>query len=581
MAPDLNSVPASPHLRHTSQPTDPDFNSPASHRASQIMGPPPMPVNASSTISMGDHTNTVLGPGPLRHPRPMTASDLHLVLEKEQEAVVNRLTRELTLLRQQTASVASTASSTSTGLTDSLEGSTHPTSSRQHRSSSSLSSHIPPGSAALAASVSSIAPSRDTALPTSRPSGEYTRAGRSREPSVTSPRQPVSPYGELGFQSAQYQGQQSHRSSVSHAQNIAYPPESRRSTSIPSTIGNRYEETAHHRAELEVIKKENEILRRRVRELEQNLKAYRETHTHSQDDPSNGLVTVLQTSPRYFIAILLEASYLSIMSGSNVVYVKGIAPSTTEKEVRDFFSFCGKISNLSLTPESGEANAPRSATVTFEKETAAKTALLLDNTQLGPSAVHVEAAHTIDEIAGTKAASAQEARDETQHDIEQEDKPRSRIVAEYLAHGYTISDQAIQRAIALDQKHGISNRFTSALTNFDSKYKATDRAKGLDEKYKISDQASHHWRGITSYFEKALDTPTGQKVRDFYLQTDKQVRDIHTEARRLADLKSGKTGAGAEAGAGAGAAPASVAATTDVAPSATNTSIPTTEGKPI
>lgn len=27
------------------------------------------------------------------------------------------------------------------------------------------------------------------------------------------------------------------------------------------------------------------------------------------------------------------------MSGSNVVYVKGIAPATTEKEVRDFFSF--------------------------------------------------------------------------------------------------------------------------------------------------------------------------------------------------------------------------------------------------
>jgi hypothetical protein len=27
------------------------------------------------------------------------------------------------------------------------------------------------------------------------------------------------------------------------------------------------------------------------------------------------------------------------MSGSNVVHVKGIAPATTEKEVRDFFSF--------------------------------------------------------------------------------------------------------------------------------------------------------------------------------------------------------------------------------------------------
>lgn len=203
---------------------------------------------------------------------------------------------------------------------------------------------------------------------------------------------------------------------------------------------------------------------------------------------------------------------------------------------------------------------------------AAKTALLLDNTQLGPAAVHVEAAHTIDEIAGSHAASAQEAKDEYQHDIEQEDKPRSRIVAEYLAHGYTISDQAIQKAIALDQKHGFSNRFTAALSAFDNKTKATDRAKGLDEKYKITDQAQSHWRGLTSYFEKALDTPTGHKVRDFYVKTDKQVRDIHNEARRLADLKAGKTSE----------QPAAEGVTApDVAPSATNTSIPATEGKPV
>jgi hypothetical protein len=104
-----------------------------------------------------------------------------------------------------------------------------------------------------------------------------------------------------------------------------------------------------------------------------------------------------------------------------------------------------------------------------------------------------------------------------------------------------ISDQAIQQAISLDNKHGFSTRFTNALSSFDKKLSATDRAKGLDQKYKISDQAASGWRGLNSYFEKALDTPTGQKVRDFYMQTDKQVRDIHSEARRLADLKSGKT----------------------------------------
>ncbi|KAJ5373205.1 Nucleotide-binding alpha-beta plait [Penicillium concentricum] len=224
------------------------------------------------------------------------------------------------------------------------------------------------------------------------------------------------------------------------------------------------------------------------------------------------------------------------------VHVSGISSATSEKEVRDFFSFCGKIVSLSITPVSGDADAPKSATVTFEKEAAAKTALLLDQTQLGTSAVHVEAAHNIEDLAGAQDTRAGSETKDEEHHIAQEDKPRSRIVAEYLAHGYVVSDNAIMKAIQLDQKHGVSSRFTSALTNFDKKYNATERAKGIDENYQISNKAASGWRGLSSYFEKALEHPSGQKLRDFYVQTDKQVRDIHAEARRLADLKQGKSG---------------------------------------
>merc|ERR1711939_960618 len=77
----------------------------------------------------------------------------------------------------------------------------------------------------------------------------------------------------------------------------------------------------------------------------------------------------------------------------STVHVKGISSQTSEKEIRDFFSFCGKIQSLSVTPESSDANSTQSASVTFEKETAAKTALLLDNTQLGPAQVSVSSAN--------------------------------------------------------------------------------------------------------------------------------------------------------------------------------------------
>ncbi|KAI4184350.1 MAG: hypothetical protein L6R41_004806 [Letrouitia leprolyta] len=236
--------------------------------------------------------------------------------------------------------------------------------------------------------------------------------------------------------------------------------------------------------------------------------------------------------------------------------VKNIASQTSEKEVRDFFSFCGKITSLSVTPASDAPDSPQSATVTFEKETAAKTALLLDNTQLGSSQVQVSSAANLDDLAGKHSSSASGETSATDpNDLSQEDKPRSRIVAEYLAHGYTISDNAIQRAIALDNKHGVSNRFTAALLNFDQKVKATDRAKGIDASYGISEKASRGWAGLSSYFEKAVNTPTGQKLAAFYEQGDKQVREVHAEARRLADLKAGKSSPGAsssEGGVGSG-----------------------------
>lgn len=117
----------------------------------------------------------------------------------------------------------------------------------------------------------------------------------------------------------------------------------------------------------------------------------------------------------------------------------------------------------------------------------------------------------LSELASGTTSKTEEAAGESS-DIEQEDKPRSRIAAEYLAHGYVLTDSALQKAIALDQKHGISSRFTQTLSSFDSKYKATDKARGLDQSYGISDKGGKAWAGLSSYFEKAIGTPTGRII---------------------------------------------------------------------
>lgn len=140
--------------------------------------------------------------------------------------------------------------------------------------------------------------------------------------------------------------------------------------------------------------------------------------------------------------------------------------------------------------------------------------------------------------------------DRDSDEITQEEKPRSRILAEYLAHGYVVGDAALQHALELDHKHGVSARFLTSLQNFDKKYHATDRAKTADQSYGISSRANSVLTGLGSYFEKASNTPTGQRVVQFYTEGQRQVQDIHAEARRLADIKKQEHGGSAYKAAG-------------------------------
>lgn len=265
------------------------------------------------------------------------------------------------------------------------------------------------------------------------------------------------------------------------------------------------------------------------------------------------------------------------------VKVKNISAKTDDQEIRDFFTFCGKITSLDVTTK-GDT---KSATVTFEKETAAKTALLLNHTKLGDSEISVAGTASLEGagsgpdsdagVSGSDAANSDEVH------ISQEEKPRARILAEYLAHGYLVADTGLQRAISLDEKHGMWQRFLSTLQSLDQKYHATDRARTADQSYGISQRANSLLTGISSYFEKASNTPTGKRIAGFYTQGQRQVVDIHTEARRLADLKREQAGGSSYKAAGlervfgqekADAAPSSAAANESDQPSTAPAAVP-------
>jgi len=220
-----------------------------------------------------------------------------------------------------------------------------------------------------------------------------------------------------------------------------------------------------------------------------------------------------------------------------IVNVSGIAPTTTEAQLNDFFTFCGQISSIQRDKDT--------ATIAFEKSSAAKTALMLDGGNLDGSSLTVKSdiVHQDDH----------QPPHPNEHNIEQSDKPRAGIAAEYLARGYSLSDHILTRAINIDNTQGISKRFLNYFQHLDksvghhaigpgqtisgqlqaSMDAATQHAKGLDAQGGYSKSAHE-------YYKKAIASPMGLQVRNFYTTTSKQIWDIHEEARRISSQQKEK-----------------------------------------
>ncbi|BCS18221.1 uncharacterized protein APUU_11049S [Aspergillus puulaauensis] len=224
----------------------------SSRRSSQAMSPPTIATGRSPDIEtpakVSDQARARATSGPLRQPKPLSPSDIHSILEQEQEAMVNRLSRELSTLRHRTSSIASTASSTSTTLNEPLDalhgspyiaGPIYPTASRRHRSSSNLSASFFPV----------IQGSRTN--------------GRGRRPSL------VSPERSQSLISVTSQHQERKRDASAHVSYGSRMRGRRSSLSQRMPSGSSVETTSQ--GDVESLVQENDALRRRIRDLELEL----------------------------------------------------------------------------------------------------------------------------------------------------------------------------------------------------------------------------------------------------------------------------------------------------------------------
>ncbi|KAJ7645655.1 hypothetical protein DFH06DRAFT_1212064 [Mycena polygramma] len=204
-------------------------------------------------------------------------------------------------------------------------------------------------------------------------------------------------------------------------------------------------------------------------------------------------------------------------------YAVKVSPATEgeKKQLEDFFT----IEKIDFSD--------KEATIHFTKSSAAKTALMLDGGTLDGKQLSV------------KHLDGQDHKDEPDtgphsepvHNIEQSDKPRSAVAAEWVAKGYKLSDS---------DTHGISSRFKSYWNTIDTTAgnkmlgadktisgKVTETLTSATQQARSIDEQKGYSKIASDYYTKALTLPGAEKVRAFYTSTSKQALDIHEEAMRI------------------------------------------------
>eukprot|EP00762_Andalucia_godoyi_P000992 ANDGO_03794.mRNA.1 Binding partner of ACD11 1 len=189
----------------------------------------------------------------------------------------------------------------------------------------------------------------------------------------------------------------------------------------------------------------------------------------------------LESNPR-----AAEISSISPEEQVRCVYVTGISASANEKEVSDFFAFCGTVSRL-IQDKDPNQEGFQFAFVVFEDEQAANTAQLLSNAVIAQHPITVApflAPHQ--RPSSTAETTAPAGAEASSSAAQQSGSSRSAtavmasLAAAGLIKGQDVMTTFRGRAQEFDSRVGMSEKAKFAATVAESK------VKEVDEKFKIS-----------------------------------------------------------------------------------------------
>lgn len=117
-------------------------------------------------------------------------------------------------------------------------------------------------------------------------------------------------------------------------------------------------------------------------------------------------------------------------------------------------------------------------------------------------------------------------KEEEEQEGRQEAKPKTNIMAELLAAGYTLTDHVLNAGVEFDHKYGVWERVQPYWDRILAHWRSLDQKYGVQEKT----------RQLTDTVENKAETwlkttPAGQQVQYHVLDT---IAAIHAEAKRIA-----------------------------------------------
>lgn len=124
-------------------------------------------------------------------------------------------------------------------------------------------------------------------------------------------------------------------------------------------------------------------------------------------------------------------------------------------------------------------------------------------------------------------------------DLSRKSIDKQGISKKFLDYIHSLDKTVGERALGPDQT--LSSKIQTTVGQAAQQARAVDEQKGFskianDVCYYIENHASSNTHSFSlQYYQKAIASPFGQKVKAFYTDTSKQVLDIHEEARRIAD----------------------------------------------